>query len=410
MTRAPMFAYLDPALMNNLGHHANSGRNIVREIRTRGIPCAILGHAEIEPGLQTELSAVPWFRWNTYTVVDRDPICGWLNDFEMGARVTAEDIGRLQGLHPKDLIYVNSVQPAQFMAVLRWGRTLPDSERPTVIMEFGTDPGLVLVESENAPPQFVSMDPRVDPRAVLLRFTGRQLTEADQRWLRLATFDSQSSAIFQMLLDYPVGTLPLPQGAVTTCRDRTGARPITIGILGHQRGDKGFHKVPALVTRLLAERNDIQVLVHNGWPEGMPEYQQALRDIAASDSRLVLNEQVADAVLWSRLLEHTDLMVCPYMRNRFVSSYSAVASEAMANAIPLVAPEGTTLHGVMREFGEPGTIFREESVEAIHGAVVAALDDFDRLAGQAKQASIRWGETRGAKCLVDTLLSWQAAS
>lgn len=410
MTREPMFAYLDPALMTNLGHHANSSRNIVREIRGRGIPCAILGHAEIEDGLKEELCAVPWFRWNTYTVVDRDPICGWLNDFEMGARVTAEDLTRLHGVSPSDLIYMNSIQPAQLMGILRWGRSLPENERPTVIMEFGTDPGLILVESENAPPQFVPMDPRVDARAVLLRFTGRQMTEEDRRWLRLATFDSQSSAIFQMLLDYPVGTLPLPQGAVTTCRDRTGARPITIGILGHQRGDKGFHKVPALVARLLAERDDIQVLIHNGWPDGMVEQQQALRDMAATEPRLILNEQVADAVLWSRLLEHTDLMVCPYIRNRFISSYSAVASEAMANAIPLVAPEGTTLHGVMREFGEPGTIFKDESVEAIHGAVATALDDFDRLAGLAKQASIRWGETRGATCLVDTLLSWRAAS
>jgi hypothetical protein len=406
-----MFAYLDPALTNNLGHHANSGRSIVGEIRARDIPCAILGHMEIEDSLRGELSATPWFRWNTYMVVDKDPVCGWLMDFEMGARVTAEDIGRLQGILPTDLIYMNSIQPAQLMGILRWGRTLAEDQRPTVIVEFGTDPGLILLEQDNAAPQFLPMDPRLDARAVLLRFTARQMTEEDQRWLKLATFDSQSSAIFQLLLEYPVGTLPLPQGPVTTCRDRTGKRPIVIGILGHQRGDKGFHKVPALVAGLLATRgDDIRVLVHNGAPDGMPDHQQKLRDMAAADPRLVLDERPADAVLWSNLLEVSDLIVCPYIRNRFIASYSAVASEAMANAIPLVAPEGTTLHGIMREFGMPGTIFKEESVEAIQAAVAAALDDFDRLAGLARQASIRWGETRGAKCLVDTLLSWRTPS
>ncbi len=404
-----MFAYVDTGLWNNLGHHANSARHIVSETRSRGIPCAVLGHITIEEGLRDELFATPWFRCHTYGNYDQDPICGWLSNFEIVARTVAEDLGRIQGVSGSDLIYVNSIQPPQFMGVVRWAQSLPEDQRPTVIMEFGTDPGLQAYDTAEGL-RFAPMDTRVDSRAVLLRYTARHLSEADRKWLRLATFDSQSSAIFQMLLDFPVGTLPLPHTAVTSCRDRSGTRPVTIGILGHQRGEKGYDKVPAVVARLLAERNDIRVLVHNGWPEGMVAQQQELREMAAADPRLVLDERTADAVLWASLLEQSDLIVCPYNRNRFISSYSAVASEAMANAIPLVVPEGTTMHAVTREFGEPGTIFREESVEAIHAATIAALDDYDRLAGLAKQASIRWGETRGAKCLVDTLLSWQTAS
>ena len=404
-----MFAYIDTALWNNLGHHANSARHIVSETRARGIPCAVLGHMNLEEGLRDELFATPWFRCHTYASYDADPVAGWLVNFDFVARTLAEDLTRIQGIGKSDILYVNSIQPPQFMGVVRWAQSIPEDQRPTVIMEFGTDPGLVAQETPEGL-RFSPMDTRVDSRAVLLRYTARSLSEADQKWLRLATFDSQSSAIFQMLLDFPVGTLPLPHTAVTSCRDRSGTRPITIGILGHQRGEKGYDKVPALVARLLAERNDIRVLVHNGWPEGMVTQQQELRTMAAADSRLLLDERTADAVLWAALLEQTDLIVCPYNRNRFISSYSAVASEAMANAIPLVVPDATTMHAVIREFGEPGTIFREESVDSIHAATVAALDDFDRLAGLAKQASIRWGETRGAKCLVDTLLSWQAPS
>ncbi|EME68237.1 hypothetical protein H261_19404 [Paramagnetospirillum caucaseum] len=404
-----MFAYIDTALWNNLGHHANSARHISTELRGRGIPCAVLGHVDIEAGLKDELFATPWFRCHTYGSYDQDPVCGWLTNFEIVSRTLAEDLGRIQGISRADTLYVNSIQPPQFMGVVRWAQSIPEDQRPTVIMEFGTDPGLQAVDTPEGL-RFHPMDTRVDSRAVLLRYTARHLTEADRNWLRLATFDAQSSSIFQMLLDFPVGTLPLPQQAVTSCRDRSGRRPVTVGILGHQRGEKGFDKVPALVARLLAERDDIRVLVHNGWPEGMVAQQQELRTIAAADSRLILDERTADAVLWAALLEQSDLIVCPYNRNRFISSYSAVASEAMANAIPVVVPEGTTMHAVIREFGEPGTIFREESVEGILAATNAALDDFDRLAGLARQASIRWGETRGARCLVDTLLSWQAPS
>ena len=403
-----MFAYLDTALSNNLGHHANSARHISSEVRARNIPCAVLGHMVMEEVLKDELFATPWFRCHTYAAYDTDHICGWLRNFDFVSRTLAEDLDRIHGMTSSDILYVNSIQPAQFMGVVRWAQSRPREERPTVIMEFGTDPGLQAVDTPEGM-RFMPMDTRLDSRAVLLRYTAKHLGEADRDWLRLATFDAQSSAIFQMLLDFPVGTLPLPQQAVTSCRDRTGARPITIGILGHQRGEKGFDKVPALVERLLAERNDIRVLVHNGWPEGMVTEQQQLRDIAARDPRLELDERTADGVLWAQLLDRTDLIVCPYNRNRFISSYSAVASEAMANAIPVVVPEDTTMHAVIREFGEPGTTFREETVEAIQAATNAALDDFDRLAGLAKQASTRWGETRGAKCLVDTLLSWQAA-
>lgn len=401
--------YADPALYNNLGHHANSCRHIVAEARSRGVECAVLGYVGIEPSLQAELFAHPWFRCNTYGTYDRDSICGWLSNFEIIAQTTADDMARLGGLGRDDIVYVNSAQPPLFMAMVRWAKSLPEDDRPTVIMEFGTDPGLIATGTENGL-VFSAHDPRQDSRATLLRYTSRQLVEADRRWLRLATFDAQASGIFEMLLDFPVGTLPLPQRAVTSCRDRSGKRPITIAVLGHQRLEKGYDLVPELARRLLDRGGDIELLIHNGWPEGLVEQQNELRALAAADRRLTLNEETADLTRWSGLLEQSDLIVCPYNRNRFISSYSAVASEAISNAIPLVVPEGTTMHAVMREFGNPGTVFEANTIESIFDAVVAAIDDFDHLAGLAKQASAQWDLTRGTKKLVDALLAWPSQS
>lgn len=398
--------YADPALQNDLGHHANSCRHITVEMRSRGIGTAVLAYRDVSEQLRQEVTAVPWFRCNTYGGYDRDPICGWLSNFEIIARNTQEDLGRLGGVEADDLLYLNSAQPAQFMGVVRWAKSLPPEQRPTVVLEFGTDAGLEARETPEGL-SFNAMDPRQDARATLHRYTARMLTEEDQSWLRLATFDRQASSIFQMLLDFPVGTLPLPQRATTPCRDRTGTRPITIGILGHQRLEKGYDLVPELATRLLAERDDIRMLVHNGGPEGTVLLQQALRQLAAVNPRLMLNEQTADLVLWSQLLDATDLMVCPYRRNRFISSYSAVASEAMSNAIPMVVPAGTTLAGVLEEFGNPGTVFAENTVESVFEGVVEALNTFDDIACKAKQASQKWEQTRGAARLVDALLSWK---
>jgi hypothetical protein len=397
--------YADPALRNNLGHHANSCRHISTEVRKRGIATAVLAYLDVTEQLQQELAAVPWFRCNTYGTYDKDPVCGWLSNFEVVARTTQEDLTRLAGVTADDVLYLNSAQPSQFMGVVRWAKSLPIEQRPTVILEFGTDAGLEARETPEGL-RFDVIDPRRDPRATLHRYTARLLTEEDRSWLRLATFDRQSSDIFQMLLEFPVGTLPLPQRATTSCRDRTGKRPITIGILGHQRLEKGYAIVPELAARLLGERDDIRLLIHNGWPEGLVEQQRALRALADRDPRLILNEQTADLDLWSRLLDETDLIVCPYDRNRFVSSYSAVASEAVSNAIPMVVPEGTTLAGVLREFGSPGAAFSENTVESVFSVIIETLINFDDFARKAKQASQQWETTRGASRLVDALLSF----
>ena len=395
--------YVDAGLCDNLGHHANSCRHIVGVARSRNIPSAVLAFSGIAQSLQDELLAVPWFRCRPYATYHDDPICGWWRDFEFVAQTTCDDLRRLIDAGPNVVVYANSVQPPQFMGLVRWAKEMPLGRRPMVTMEFGTDPGVLANRTDQG---FQYTPYPGDYRATMLRYTAGFLDETDHRWLRLATFDAQSSQAFRWVLGYPVDTLPLPQAATTSCRDRTGTRPITVAVLGHQRPDKGYAMVPELVLRLLAARDDIRVLVHNSSPAEWEQHQRFLHNVAAIDGRVILNEDVADLVLWSRLLESSDLIVCPYNRLRFMCSYSAVACEAIANAIPLVAPEGTTLHGILSEFGHPGTVFSEETLDSVFAAVIAALEDYDRLASTAKLASTRWTQTRGAKQLVDDLISW----
>jgi len=299
------------------------------------------------------------------------------------------------------------------MGITNWVRTMPKEDRPTVILEFGTDTGQTTVPTPNGTTYEIP-DPRCEPRPMLHRYTAGFLVPEDQSWLRLATFEAQASELFQTLLNFPVGVLPTPHQAVTSCRNRAGQHPITISFLGHQRLEKGFAMVPGLVDRLLKTLNNVRVLVHNGWPEGCVIQQNMLRDIAARDPRLILNEETADATLWSQLLEQSDIIVCPYRRNRFISSYSAVATEAIANAIPLVVPAGTTLDSLLQQFGNPGVTFEGDDIdsceESIFRATVTAVQSMDELAHLAEEASLRWNKTRGAKCLADTMLAWHSRS
>lgn len=400
--------YADPGLRDNLGHHASSCRSILRELEKRGITVIVLGLSTIIPELKDELHALPFFRAYTYWQTDGDPIAGWLNCFETSVRVTVEDLRRLQGVTADDIVYVNSAQPAQFMALVKWSAALPPEKRPHIVMEFGTDPA-VDVEfgtGDNAGKFNLRLrDYRTDPRAMFYRHAACQLAEPDLARFHMVTFDTASSAIYALLLKRPVGVLPLPQFAKSTVTPRAARRPITVSVLGHQRQDKGYHLMPEIARLLLALEPDIKLLVHNGAPDFMPRVQEEMRSHAAIEYRLTLNEETAGPDLWEDLLRQSDLILCPYEPARFIASYSAVATEALANAIPLVVPGKTSLSRLLDQYGGPGTAFDAYNATSIVAATRQALADFDTIAARAETAASQWNATMGVENMVTALLA-----
>jgi hypothetical protein len=400
--------YADPGLRDNLGHHANSCRAIRGELERRGVTVVVMALASVIPELRAELNAVPFFRAYTYSQTDGDPVSGWLNCFDTAVRATVEDLRRLQGVTADDVVYLNSAQPAQFLALVRWSRSLPMAQRPHIVMEFGTDPGVDVefgTGSEAGKFTLRLRDYRNDPRAMFYRHAACQLTEPDLARFHMVTFDPAASAIYALLLGRPVGVLPLPQFAHAAVASRVGRRPVTVSVLGHQRQDKGYHLMPQVARLLLAHEPDIRLLIHNGAPDLMPRVQQEMRAHAAVETRLSLNEETAGPDLWEDLLSRSDLILCPYEPARFVASYSAVATEALANGIPVVVPAGTSLSRLLDTYGGPGTAFLTYDPAGIVTATRRALADFDGFAARAMVAAERWNATMGVRNMVSALLA-----
>jgi hypothetical protein len=402
--------YADTGLINNQGHHANSCRNICRELRLRGVKVMVVGYANIENELKNELDATPLFRHYTYQFTDGDPVCGLLNGFEICWRGTLEDLQRLPALDRHDLMYLNSAQPAQFMALVQWWKAIPEPSRPCVVMEFGTDPGVdVLEAATDRRLTFSLRDYRNDARAMFYRFAARHLSTKDLERFHLVTFDETSSRVFSGVIDRPVGVLPFPQNAQSPVVSRVGRRPITVAVLGHQRLDKGYQLMPEIVRHLLATENGIRLLIHNSAPEDMPKTQEELRAIAAVEPRLVVDEQAVEAVRWSQLLSRSDLILCPYDPARYMASYSAITTDAVANAIPLVVPARTSMAQLIASYGGTGTTFKSQVVGDVVAATREAIAEFDTLAMRAVGAASRWMATMGASNTAEMILSRCAA-
>ncbi len=394
-------------MRNNLGHHAQSCRLISLALRGRGLDLRIFGHATLEAGLAEELGAVPHFRWWTYGSPDADPIAGWLTSFMRVATETAQDLTRLPALGRDDILYLNSSQPPQLMALLQWLRALPPEQRPHVMTEFGTGPGLdyeLVAEGMRV----MTRDPRQDPRAVLYRFCAGLIPGLELSRLHLFTFDKMSSQLYSYLLNMRVGVLPLPHAASAPAVNRVGRRPTTISVLGHQRPEKGFALVPEIVEQVLGQRPEVRFLVHNGAPDNMPPTQERLRALARQFPQLELDERVASPVDWQGFLDRSDLILCPYPVWNFAAAYSAVAAEAVAGGIPLVVPASTTLSQMLAQYGGGGTMFSEHQPAAIAAAVVAALDKLDDLTHLSTIGSRQWHQTMGARNMVGALLDMAA--
>jgi hypothetical protein len=403
------FLYLDPGLLSNIGHSAFSCRHITGELKRRGVNAYVLAHKDIHADVRKELNAEAFFTcytWSTYSSLPGgivDPFCGWLNDFEIAWSNMRGDLEKIRGVTAEDVVYVNSVRAPQVMAVWSWFTQTPLNRRPTIFMEFGNALNVTLSEKGVT---WVP-DPKNDGMPTLLRYIGLKMRKEDQARFHLATFANKCSDAYSKLMGYPVLTLPLPHRAITDCHSRVGKRIKTVSVIGQQGWNKGYQLVPQFATQLLAQRDDVRMLIHNNIPNNLAKDHALIRALAAADSRVTVNEEFAAAELWSYLLNESDLLVCPYSAKTYSTSYSAVASEAMANAIPLVAPANSTLSDVLQEFDTPGATFSDFNSQSVLEATLKVLDDFDAAAERASLAARQWEATKGAGNLVDVFLGVQ---
>jgi len=402
--------YLDPGLRGDLGHHANFCRSITGALRRRGVETRILGPVDMASTLCQEFGAQPHFRAHSYKDSDGDPISGWLSGFDLFVRVTTEDLARLPPVEASDLVYLSTARPVQLMALLLWYHSLPESRRPWVVVEVNqTGMG---GRRDGATIRFELPEPRTEARPLLFRFIAQRHLHPIPAKIRFITFDQTTSAALGMLINSAVETAPLPYQAVSPLRNRAGAAPITVACLGHQRGIKGYPMLPELSRRLLQRHAGIRILIQTvstGLADSIAAT-AALQDLASIEPRLELDHQPAGAERWPALLDRADLMLCPYQAEPYVASFSSMACEALANAIPAIVPAGSTLASLLEGCGGPGETFDTWDPPGILAAVETVLAQFDSYAQRAYRAALDWPTHRGPERLADQLIDFAAGA
>jgi tetratricopeptide (TPR) repeat protein len=350
-----------------------------------------------------------------YSYVDYDdPIAGWLTTFFLAKNATRADLDRITDIDAADIVFFHGAQPAQLMAAIEWVSSIPPEKCPLVVVELGGEVGISVGTDSQGRFALEVPNPQDNPRPTLFRFCAQCMGSLQNRPFHVITYDPLVSATYERLMESKIGVLPFPTPAIPKPRSRVGKRPITIATLGHQQAMKGYHLMPEIASALLRSREDIVLLIHNSDPHlefsldpsgKLRGAQAALREIAAKDSRLILDDREVDFESWTQLVDSTDLMLCPYNPRRYLSGHSGVVTAAIASAIPVVVPDGTSLSHLLDEFGQPGASFPHYDASSVVDSVRSVLKSYDTYAERAVAAADRWVTTQGPNNFVEGLLT-----
>jgi len=396
--------YLDSALSSNIGHYGTSCREISSELARRNIPYVIYAHQAVIPELQAELHAVPHFRWHTHHENTGDPIAGNLLAFHHGSTQMFEDLTRLTAeVGPEDLVYCNSIRPAQLKALAHWAGGFGPGRSPVIAAELGSASGLVRRDTQSW-----ETDSSLGLTPTFYRLAAEWLRPLNASRFVLTTFDRRAAESYSALLNYQVKQTSAPRKATTSKRNRSGTRTPVVSVLGEQRPAKGYDLIPNIIRATLGAKPNTRFLIHNALPEVMLRPQNELRAMALADPRIELDERVAGPMLWNELLEKSDLVLCPYHPPTYRSSYSAVALEALSNAIPVVVPADTSLSDIFWDLGIAGEVFHKFEAGDIAQALTITLESFDHFAAMANRAAAQWQSEQGPRRLVNDLLDWRS--
>jgi glycosyltransferase involved in cell wall biosynthesis len=161
-----------------------------------------------------------------------------------------------------------------------------------------------------------------------------------------------------------------------------------IGFFGDQRTSKGNHLLPELIKSLIELGYDITVHDSNGNINGK------------QTPRLTILGYVEDL---TQEIVKCDLVIIPYDREVYKYMASAIAWEAIACGVPVIAPS-KTVPGQFVTDENAGVTFDSFSVESIIDAVKRANLDFKTIATGAFHASENWSSRHGTNKFVEAML------
>jgi len=356
---------LDPGLRNLRGHHMKMVVDVREALRARGQAVRVAGHRSLPAEQAEACGAEPVFSVGTYDVLSDDAMCWPLETMLAGGRVLSADLQAFT-VQDGDVMVWLMPTPAQVLAAAAW---MPRWPARVLSVFVG---GLPFDRYDTLLWRFAWR--RVPPRAITTVAATAEMMAQD----------------YAHTLQCPV--IVIPSTHDSPVRDRRGASPPVIGVVGHQRPSKGIHVLPEVVRRT---RAPVRWLVHDSGGE-VPDVLDALE---AFPNVEVVRGPVAD---WDSLLARCDALFMPYERARYERMHSGPVYEALAGGMPMIFPNTPALMAQSEEGGR--AVYAGDGPDVMAAAVDALVERFDRLAAAALQGAAAYRLRNGPGRWADWLI------
>jgi glycosyltransferase involved in cell wall biosynthesis len=391
---------LDPQLNLAEGHYAIYDVAVAAELRSRGIETVLYGTARSRATALAVVEAEPLFSHGMFDEVANDPLTWALENFVKLGRDFRADLSKIavERFRSGDLAFFPNIIQYQISGVRDWIVELPPACRPNLVLK---------------PSYLTYAMPYLQSRAnkeivpLLYRFSMRQLATDHPRTF-ICTDTDEMVKQFARLSGLPVHLLPLPLlSEEGTAQERSG--PAVVTYLGHASMLKGFHLLPEVLKRVLADGIASHFVIQSyGDPGLRTPVEQALSAIARDKVTLIVG--TVDAQTYKGLLQQADIVLLPYVREFYGWASSGIFSEAMSLGKVTVVTEGTWPAQQLVKFGGGGVTFRNLDVESVAGAIGRAVSELPRLKERAALATPAWRRHHSPAALVDHLLGFVEAN
>lgn len=348
---------MDPGLAGRAGHHPDLDLGLARWLVAAGHELRVYAHAAVDAQIQRAFETVaplqPLFRSRPYLNPQRhDPYAGELLVYQGQSRLLVED---LRGLPAADLWLWPTMMAAQLKAcAMAQPRTnvVGCVHTPVVSEEYPN--GTIWWRDAFLTAQRVGMALRLGA------------FEPEHRYEYLPLMPDGNFQVFPWYFEGILSKTP-----------RTALR--RIGFFGHQRGEKGGSLIPDLLEALLSRGYHVTVQNSGGGP-GMP-----------ARRGLTLLGHVPDL---AAEIARCDLVVLPYVPDRYRRKGSGVLMDALASGIPAVAPFDTAPGRWIDRTGA-GTHFVRLNTEQVLAAIEQARSRYGAIAQAAHRVSLGWRAQHG---------------
>ena len=403
------FVVFDPGLKSRSGHHYNYDLAIIEAVKGIGLPVTLFGHRQADdPDAVAELDAQPMFYWSGY-----DSLFSFLpfpQNVEYDAVIFSLQMLQFPAheLKAEDVVLFHSLPVEGLFGIALWLDHVSRYTTPHVLISF------------------TCVDYRDEDSGELTdksALYSKALTEIAGRAGDRVRCLAESTYLLEDLKKLAGGAVkihPAPhfkprrhiEDARTAAERRQGP-PLRIGYFGHSsRPGKGTLLLPDIVARVNAVVGErVEYCIQGDFSRtsfarpGDRSRIEALREVG----NVTWIDDAMTVERYYRELAATDILLLPYSEH-----YSRGGSGLFYEGLVLGKVPVIPVHGVLRaeleSVGGEAALFEGWNAEAVAGAVVDAVERYERLSASCRAAGRTWEADHSIDNFFSEVASWAGGS